>query len=121
MSHTKPVVVIFSSTRTLEDDAGYTIMAKLMETLAAEQDGFLSVHTVRDPETRQAFTVSYWRDEKSARAWKLVQQHSIAQELGQLRWYTEYSVVIASVIRSYEGPHPTQEPASSPSDLEPVL
>ncbi len=104
MSEVKPVVVIFSSTRTQQDDHGYTIMAKLMESLAAEQDGFISVHTVRDPESRQAITVSYWRDEKAARAWKLVQQHTLAQELGQVRWYSEYSVTIAQVTRSYEGP-----------------
>ena len=104
MPEPKSVAVIFSSTRTLEDDAGYTIMAKLMESLAAEQEGFISVQTVRDPETRQGITVSYWRDEQSARSWKLVHQHALAQELGKVRWFSEYSIVIADVTRAYAGP-----------------
>lgn len=95
------VVVIFASTRTNHDDPGYAAMAQRMEELAAQQDGFISVQSVRDRDSRKGITVSYWRDNQAARAWKLVQEHLLAQELGRTTWYADYSVVVAEVTRTY--------------------
>ncbi|MDD2858380.1 MAG: antibiotic biosynthesis monooxygenase [Candidatus Nanopelagicales bacterium] len=95
------VAVIFTSTRSSADEPGYAAMAARMESLASEHDGFISVHSVRDPQARTGITVSYWRDDASARSWKLVQEHLLAQDLGRTTWYADYSVVVASVIRAY--------------------
>lgn len=95
------VAVIFTSTRTLEDEQGYVAMSKRMENMAAEHDGFISVCSVRDTDSLRGITVSYWRDDEAARSWKRVQEHLLAQNLGRTVWYADYTVVVASVTRAY--------------------
>lgn len=94
------VAVIFSSTRSAGHDAEYEQMAAEMESLAAQQPGFLAVESVRGAD-RRGITVSYWADESSARAWKQVAGHIEAQYLGRTQWYGRYHVVVAEVIREY--------------------
>ena len=98
------VAVIFQSVRRPVDDEGYAEMAERMDALAAQQPGYLGVRSVRDPQTHEGITVSYWRDDASARAWKAVAEHLEAQRRGREEWYAEYDVVVAEVIRSYRRP-----------------
>jgi heme-degrading monooxygenase HmoA len=103
------VAVIFHSVRradvdgyaAMSDADGYAAMAARMDALAAEQPGYLGVRSVRDVHTGEGITVSYWRDDGSARAWKAVAEHLEAQRRGRDEWYTEYVVVVAEVIRAY--------------------
>jgi len=95
------VAVIFTSMRTDGHDAEYDDMADQMFALARLQDGFISVDSVRDPVTRLGITVSYWRDEASARAWKQVNEHLVAQAQGKEHWYASYEVVVADISRRY--------------------
>jgi len=97
------IAVIFTSTLSSADDPEYASTALRMEELAREQDGFISVLSIRDPVTLQGVTVSYWRDEQAVLHWKQVLEHLAAQERGRSGWYTEYSVVVARVTRSYSG------------------
>lgn len=98
------VAVVFVSRRTVVDDEGYAAMAEQMETLAAQRPGYLGIDAVRDPATRVGITISYWRDAASARAWKQVGEHLVAQQLGRERWYEWYETHVATVERSYAGP-----------------
>jgi heme-degrading monooxygenase HmoA len=98
------VAVIFTSVRTATDDAGYAVMAERMVELASQQDGFISIDSVRDAASGVGITVSYWRDDASAVAWKHVAEHLEAQRLGRERWYESYDVVVATVDRSYRFP-----------------
>lgn len=96
------VAVIFHSVRRADADAdGYAAMSDAMETLAAQQPGYLGVRSARDAHTGEGITVSYWRDDASARAWKAVAEHLEAQRRGRDEWYAEYDVVVAEVIRAY--------------------
>lgn len=102
------VAVIFSSVRRIDpetgseaDAEGYMTMAEAMESLAAQQSGYLGVESVRDSVTGSGITVSYWVDDACARAWKSVSEHVLAQERGRDDWYSAYSVVVAEVTRSY--------------------
>ena len=100
------VAVIFHSVRRAGDGAdagadGYAAMADAMEALAAQQPGYLGVRSARDAHTSEGITVSYWRDDASARAWKAVAEHLEAQRRGRDEWYAEYAVVVAEVIRAY--------------------
>lgn len=97
------VAVIFLSTRTDRDAEPYAVMAAEMEALAARQDGYEGIDSVRDTSGR-GISVSYWRDERAARAWKQVAAHREAQRLGNERWYREYRVIVAEVTRQYAGP-----------------
>lgn len=98
------VAVIFHSVRRAVDDEGYGEMAERMEMLAGQQPGYLGARSVRDPQTREGITVSYWRDDASARAWKAVVEHLEAQRRGREEWYAEYDVIVAEVIRAYGRP-----------------
>ncbi len=96
------IAVIFSSVRRAQgEDDGYDEMAARMDDLARSQPGFVGVESARDAETAFGVTVSYWRDEASAQAWKAVAEHRVAQERGRTQWYREYSVVVAEVTRAY--------------------
>jgi heme-degrading monooxygenase HmoA len=93
------VAVIFSSRRRPGDD-GYGAMSGRMAELAAQQPGFLGVESARG-EDGFGITVSYWKDEASARAWKGVGEHAEAQRAGRERWYEGYAVRVATVGRAY--------------------
>jgi heme-degrading monooxygenase HmoA len=93
--------VIFTSERTAGDH-GYAAMAQRMEELARQQPGFLGIESVRD--TKLGITVSYWRDLETMRAWRRHAEHLEAQRLGKERWYSRYTVRVARVERSTEGP-----------------
>ena len=95
------VAVIFHSVRRAVDDEAYAEMAERMNVLAAQQPGYLGVRSVRDPQTREGISVSYWRDDASARAWKSVAEHLEAQRRGREEWYAEYDVIVAEVVRAY--------------------
>lgn len=94
------VAVIFASVRRGPDPA-YDDMAVRMAELAAQQPGYLGVRSVRDAQTGEGITVSYWRDDASARAWKQVAEHLEAQQRGLEEWYESYSVEVAQVTRAY--------------------
>lgn len=89
--------VIFTSTRT-DGDNGYAAMSKRMDELARRQPGYLGIEAARDD---VGITVSYWRDDEAARAWKQVAAHAIAQRRGRAVWYRDYRVRIATVTREY--------------------
>jgi heme-degrading monooxygenase HmoA len=94
------VAVIFTSVQS-DDTAGYGETAERMEQLASGQPGYLAFESARDPATRLGISVSYWRSEDDARAWKQVAEHRAAQQRGRDRWYERYAIHIATVTRSY--------------------
>ena len=91
------VAVIFTSLRTAGDN-GYAAMAAAMEAKAREQPGYLGIEAARED---LGITVSYWRDEASAAAWKQVGAHLVAQRRGREVWYRDYRLRIAHVTRDY--------------------
>ena len=89
--------VIFTSLRA-EVDNGYGETSAEMERLAREQPGFLGIESAR---SGLGITVSYWRTDEDARAWKRVAEHVEAQRRGRSEWYAAYEVRIATVTRAY--------------------
>jgi heme-degrading monooxygenase HmoA len=94
------VAVIFTSVLG-PDTEGYDETAEEMEMLAAQQPGYLGIDSARDPRSGVGITVSYWRTERDASAWKRVAEHVDAQRRGRDRWYAAYSVHVAAVTRGY--------------------
>ena len=91
--------VIFTSVRTLQDDAGYSEMAEEMVTLAKKQDGFLGIESARN---ETGITVSYWRSMEDIRTWKENERHLIAQKKGKEKWYQAYKLRICKVEKDYD-------------------
>jgi heme-degrading monooxygenase HmoA len=85
--------VIFTAQRA-PGDHGYSAMAS---------PGCLGMESTRN-EGGFGITVSYWRDEAAILSWKADAQHLVAQQLGQDRWYTDYTLRVAKVERHYSGP-----------------
>lgn len=80
------------------DDEGYAATSSAMNALAARRPGFLGVEAAR---SGVGITVSYWRDEQSARSWKPDAEHLVAQRRGRDVWYRDYRVRVAHVTRQY--------------------
>jgi heme-degrading monooxygenase HmoA len=89
--------VIFTSVRT-EGDNGYAEATAEMVRLASEQPGYLGMESAR---SGVGLTVSYWRTEDDARAWKRVAEHVEAQRRGRGEWYAAYEIRVATVTRAY--------------------
>lgn len=98
------VVVIFRSLRTDVSDGGaddgYAQAVEQMEALVVQQPGYLSHWGTRDAHGR-GVTLSYWRDEAAAQAWKGVAEHLVVQERGAREWYEAYATEVAVVHRAY--------------------
>jgi len=67
MDRTGQIAVIFVSTRTESDPAGYAAAAEAMDALAAGQPGYRGVDSARGADGI-GITVSWWADEASALA-----------------------------------------------------
>lgn len=90
--------VIFTNTRT-EGDFGYAKMAEKMEKLASRQQGYLGFESVR---SGLGIAISYWENLEAIANWKANIEHQLAQEKGQVQWYSWYKVRICKVEREYE-------------------
>ncbi len=98
--HTGQIAVIFTSQRTALDEAGYQAAAAAMAALAAAQPGYAGIESVRDGDGL-GITVSYWRDDAAARAWRDHADHARIREAGRERWYEWYDLQVARVERGY--------------------
>ena len=99
------ISVIFVAQRTDADDAGYARAADLMDRIAAQQDGYIGMDSTRGPDGL-GITVSYWTNEDSAKAWRDHPEHAAIRDAGRDRWYSDYSLHVAQVTRSYDWKKP---------------
>jgi heme-degrading monooxygenase HmoA len=98
---TDSVAVIFCAQRTGVDDEAYQAAAAAMGALAAQQPGYLGEDHARSADGF-GITVSYWRDDASARAWRDHPEHADIRDQGRDKWYSEYSLHVARVKRGYD-------------------
>jgi len=94
------VAVIFLSTRTAADDAGYAAAAEAMDRLAAAQPGYCGIESARGADGF-GITVSFWADDASARAWRDNAEHKAIRDAGRAIWYQDYEIAVADIHRSY--------------------
>jgi heme-degrading monooxygenase HmoA len=92
--------VIFTSLRSEREEDAYGETAARMEQLAAGQEGFLGIESVRDADGF-GITVSYWRDEAAMKTWKRNAEHLVAQRRGREDWYRAFRVRVCRVERDY--------------------
>ncbi len=90
--------VIFTSSRTDDDNNGYGQTADRMVELAKEQQGFLGIESAREA---VGITVSYWSSLEAIKKWKADAEHIEAQRFGRKKWYSSFKVRIAKVERDY--------------------
>ncbi|MEP5486676.1 MAG: antibiotic biosynthesis monooxygenase [Parasphingorhabdus sp.] len=95
------IAVIFCAQRTGVGEDGYQAAATAMGALAAQQPGYLGEDHARSPDGF-GITVSYWRDDASARAWRDNPEHAVIRDLGRGKWYSAYSLHVVRVERGYD-------------------
>jgi heme-degrading monooxygenase HmoA len=95
------VSVIFVAQRTTADDAGYAAAAIVMDELAAQQTGYIGMDSVRGADGL-GITVSYWASDTAAKAWRDHPEHAAIRDAGRDRWYSNYSLHVAELTRSYD-------------------
>ena len=76
-----------------------------MVELATLQHGYLGIDSARDT-NGLGITVSYWRTDADAKAWRDQPDHAAIRDAGRDRWYSGYSLHVAEVTRSYEWQKP---------------
>jgi heme-degrading monooxygenase HmoA len=100
------VAVIFLSGRSAADPEGYGQAAEAMEAAAARVDGYLGIDSTRGADG-VGITISWWRDEAAALAWRDDTDHARIRDHGRAAWYDWYRVIVATVDRAYEWTRPT--------------
>jgi uncharacterized protein len=80
---------------------GYQEKAAEMDTLAAQQPGFLGVDSVRS-DGGEGITVSRWSSIAAMISWRRVAAHQEAQRSGVGQWYEWYRSDVARVDRTSE-------------------
>lgn len=95
------IAVIFCARRTENDEEAYQAAAESMGELAAQQPGYLGEDHARSADGL-GITVSYWRDDASATAWRDHPEHASIRDQGRDKWYSEYSLHVARIERGYD-------------------
>lgn len=90
--------VVFTSTKTEEDNSGYEQTAERMVELAQQQKGYLGHESARN---NLGITVSYWESLEAINVWKQNTEHLIAQGKGKQIWYQSFKTRICKVERDY--------------------
>ncbi len=99
------IAVIFVSRRTGADAEGYARAAAEMEEAVASAPGYLGHDSVASADGA-GITISYWRDEASAAAWRAHARHAEVRGEGRAHWYEYYRLVVAEVARAYDWRRP---------------
>jgi heme-degrading monooxygenase HmoA len=94
------VAVIFLSGRSDVDPEGYAAAAEAMERAATGMDGYLGIDSTRGADGI-GITISWWRDEAAAIAWRDDPDHARIRDAGRALWYDWYRVIVATVDRAY--------------------
>ena len=99
------VAVIFRSKRNDADAAGYAAAATEMVKAAEQFPGYVGIWSARGADGI-GITVSYWKDNAAALAWKNNSAHAAIRAQGREQWYDWYELVVAEVTRGYEWQRP---------------
>ena len=80
----------------------YLDIAAGLRPLLDEIDGFISIERFESIyEPGKILSLSFWRDEHAVEAWRKLEPHREAQELGRSSVFKDYHLRIASVVRDY--------------------
>lgn len=96
------IAVIFEVTPSADGRDRYLELAAELKPLLQEIDGFLSIErfqSLTDP--GKLLSLSFWRDEAAAQAWRRLEAHRQAQSEGRAGVFADYRLRVAAVLRDY--------------------
>lgn len=96
------IAVIFEVTPRAGMKDAYLDAAAKMRPLAEKVDGFISVERFESLMTPgKLLSISVWRDEAALDEWRRLSEHRNMQTLGRNRFFDDYRLRVAGVIRDY--------------------
>lgn len=96
------IAVIFEVTPRDGMKQPYLDAAAKMRPLAEKIDGFISVErfeSLMNP--GKLLSISIWRDEAALDEWRRLSEHRTMQKMGRDRFFSDYRLRVAGVIRDY--------------------
>ena len=80
----------------------YLALAAELMTDLEKIDGFVSVERFQSLTTPGKYlSLSFWRDEDAVRTWRNLEVHRRAQAKGRGRYFADYRLRVAQVLRDY--------------------
>ncbi len=96
------IAVIFEVEMRAEHAQEYFDLAARLRTELQKIDGFISVERFESLTTPGKYlSLSLWRDERAAAAWKTHAEHRAAQQRGKEEIFARYRIRVARVVRDY--------------------
>ena len=92
------VVVVFRSRLTAEAGDDYSEMAAEMLATAKEMPGFVEFKSFKADDGERVSLV-YWQDHETMAGWRNHPRHRIAQRQGRAKWYQEFRLEVADIVR----------------------
>ena len=92
------VVVVFRSRLSAEAGGDYSEMAAEMLATAKEMPGFVEFKSFKADDDERVSLV-YWQDHETMAAWRSHPRHRIAQANGRSKWYAEFRLEVADILR----------------------
>jgi heme-degrading monooxygenase HmoA len=93
------IVVLFRSRLTSDAGVDYQEMAGEMLATAKDMPGFIDFKSFT-AEDGERISIVRWQDKETLAGWRNHPRHRLAQETGRDKWYQNYKIEIAEVIRA---------------------
>lgn len=94
-------VVIFRSTRRVDNAELYAEWSQRMEERVRGIEGYVDHVGFRDPVTREGVTLAYFDSLDAIARWRDDVEHRQAQELGRTHFYEDYTLEVAEIEGAY--------------------
>ena len=98
------VVIVFRSRLRAEAGDDYSEMAAEMLATAKEMPGFVEFKSFKADDGERLALV-YWQDHETLAGWRNHPRHRLAQNTGRAKWYENYSIEVADVLREGKFKH----------------
>ena len=108
------IAVIFEVQIKAGENASYLDAAAALRPVLDGIDGFLSIERFQSlSQPEKLLSLSYWRDEAAVAAWRQLEVHRQAQQLGRSQVFLDYRLRVAQVVRDYGMTERAQAPKDS--------
>ena len=98
---TRTIITLFRSRLTSLAGDDYSAMGAEMLERARTYPGFIAMKEFK-AEDGERLTVVWWENDELQAAWRRDERHLVAQKLGRERWYHDYHIEVAEVIREQQ-------------------
>ena len=108
------IAIIFEVTMPDDKRPRYLQMAASLAEHLKSIDGFISVERFESlTQPGKLLSLSVWRDEAAVTAWRQLEPHRVAQEIGRNSIFSDYRLRVVQIIRDYGMYERAQAPEDS--------